>query len=96
MAVMMSMIFSDRFKGFGVGGSLPYYASRDLPELNSKRKLKQICRGNRRFTFIKTGILDVIKAVRKLAKAGQIAPLSNLKNQKNYVYAAESDWWIKH
>lgn len=61
------MIFSDRFKGFGVGGSIPFYASRDLPSLNNGHKMKNIVRGNRRFTFIKKGILDVIEAVKKLA-----------------------------
>lgn len=77
----MAIIYSDKYKGFAIGGAVPYYLT--------EGKDKGV------FDYMKDiPSIDVDKLYNfavEFAKDGRISPLSNLQNKPNYQFAGGQD-----
>ena len=83
MAVQLQVAYSDSIIGAGVVAGGPYYCAAN------NRRFAPICMGQER--FVPPNPMLMVNAAKSFASARQIAPLSNLRRSRVYVFSGTHD-----
>ena len=87
MAQQLHVAYSDLFSGMGSVAGGPYYCAKNMPPSSIDRIKRQCMLG---FGADMTGTTYINKA-QQLSDEGKIAPISNLKNDRVFIFNSQAD-----